>query len=286
MRPFRRVEPRTLATALGVAFDVDDTVTRHGKLEWEALAAMHALRREGFLLVAATGRPLGWADVWIRQWPIDVAVAENGAAFLVSRDGSIEEGALVGAEDARARRAACVALVADRMPHVRLAGDSSARRYDVAFDIAEAATLPPEDVEALDALLREAGFHTTRSTVHLHAMLSATDKARGIARALAVSHGFDDRTVHERFLFVGDSINDGPAFAAFDTSVGVANVRRSMPPTGQRPKFVTEAEHGHGFGEVARELVAARRAADEVGEEAVDEAEGSLEPGDEEEPRD
>lgn len=276
MRPFRRVEPRTLATALGVAFDVDDTVTRHGKLEWEALAAMHALRREGFLLVAATGRPLGWADVWIRQWPIDVAVAENGAAFLVARDGLVEEGALAGAEEAGARRAACVALVSERMPHVRLAGDSSARRYDVAFDIAESARLAAEDVEALDSLLREAGFHTTRSTVHLHAMVTATDKARGIARALAASHGFDERTVYERFLFVGDSINDGAAFAAFHTSVGVANVRASMPPVGQRPKFVTEAEHGHGFAEVARELVAARRAADEVS----DEADASLDDGD------
>ncbi|MFW5920333.1 MAG: HAD hydrolase family protein, partial [Polyangiales bacterium] len=71
----------------GVVFDVDDTVTRDGRLERVAFDAMWRMHEGGLRLVALTGRPLGWCDVLARHWPVDVAIGENGAGWLW-RDGS------------------------------------------------------------------------------------------------------------------------------------------------------------------------------------------------------
>ena len=57
----------------------------------------------------------------------------------------------------------------------------------------------------------------------------------------------------EQWLFVGDSGNDAAAFDAFAFSIGVANVRDH--DLAVRPRFVTQADRGQGFAEVARHLL-------------------------------
>jgi hypothetical protein len=47
-------------------------------------------------------------------------------------------------------------------------------------------------------------------------------------------------------------------FAYLPNAVGVANVKRFALPAGQAPAYVTQAEAGAGFAELARFLVAAR----------------------------
>ncbi len=61
-----------------------------------------------------------------------------------------------------------------------------------------------------------------------------------------------------RFVFAGDSPNDQPMFAFFPASIGVANLRRFLPTLASRPRFLTEAEGGLGFAELADLLLAAR----------------------------
>ena len=41
------------------------------------------LHSAGLCLVAVTGRPSGWGELLVRQWPIDGCVTENGAVYLV-----------------------------------------------------------------------------------------------------------------------------------------------------------------------------------------------------------
>ena len=61
-----------------------------------------------------------------------------------------------------------------------------------------------------------------------------------------------------RWAFAGDSANDAACFAALRTTFGVANVRAFVPRLSVPPRYVTEAERGDGFAEIARTLLARR----------------------------
>ena len=70
--------------------------------------------------------------------------------------------------------------------------------------------------------------------------------------------GFELEAELDRCTFAGDSPNDAPMFAHLPNSVGVANVRNFALLPGEEPAYVTQAEAGAGFAELARCLVAAR----------------------------
>ena len=82
LRPLSELDAPACAGVEGVLFDVDDTVTKDGRLERVAYDALWALRDAGLRLVAVTGRPLGWVDVLARHWPVDLAIGENGAGWV------------------------------------------------------------------------------------------------------------------------------------------------------------------------------------------------------------
>jgi HAD superfamily hydrolase (TIGR01484 family) len=233
-----------------LAFDVDDTVTRGGHLEAIALDAMHRARDAGLVLVAATGRPIGWAEVFVATWPLAAAVGENGAGICLP----FTEASLVIPEAlARERRAHAKALVASNFPALAVSADDTLRRVDVAFDIGERATVAEDVIENVRALLESNGYATTRSSVHVHALPASYDKASGLEGALAALGISPDDVA-----FVGDSPNDAAAFARFARSVGVANVRDHEARLDTKPRFVTEGDRGAGFAELVGALIEAR----------------------------
>src|SRR5688572_4568716 len=71
------------ARALGIFADVDDTLTSRdffeGALVPAAYGALCEARTAGLRVVLVTGRPSGWAQVLVALFPIDAAIAENGA---------------------------------------------------------------------------------------------------------------------------------------------------------------------------------------------------------------
>jgi HAD superfamily hydrolase (TIGR01484 family) len=71
--------------------DIDDTLTRRGKLLASAYSALWKLHEAGFKLIPITGRPAGWCDCIVREWPVDGIVGENGA-FAFWEEGSGEWG--------------------------------------------------------------------------------------------------------------------------------------------------------------------------------------------------
>lgn len=255
MRPLREAE---LGDVVGVAFDVDDTLTTRGALTTSAYASLWALRDAGISLIAATGRPLGWADAMASTWPIDAAVGENGAGWSWRERGALR---VAYADDEQTRRGQRATLddirraVAEHLPDVREAGDNASRRCDLTFDVGERASLPETRVDALVALIREHGARATVSSVHAHAMPGDWDKARGIAGAATRALGGFDR---QRWIFVGDSGNDAEAFACFERSVGVANVRAHLDRLSTPPRWITDADRGEGFSELARAILEAR----------------------------
>lgn len=259
MRPLAELDRSRLAGCEAVVFDVDDTVTRHGLLEREAFDAMWSLAEAGLSLVAVTGRPLGWVDVLARHWPVRIAVGENGAGWVHRVGEDVAEGYFDGPE-ARAEQALLLgrvrARVAREMPGVRDASDQRARRCDLAFDVSERDHLAPEEVARLSALIAAEGARVLVSSVHCHVVPGAWDKASGVARAAEEVLGAPLEPA--RTLFVGDSGNDAAAFAAFPLSVGVANVRGALARLPVPPGWVTAADRGRGFAELAAALLAAR----------------------------
>jgi HAD superfamily hydrolase (TIGR01484 family) len=262
MRPLASLSSETARSLTGLLFDLDDTLLTHGVLEREAYGALWDLHDAGLRLVAVTGRPSGWAEVFVRQWPIDGAVTENGAVHVV-RDGNGIALRFDGTPEAvAARRAsldALVAIVKKELPHVMLADDVHARRSDVTWDIGERVRLPIEDVTRLSSLVIRHGARTTHSSVHLHASFERDDKASGAIRFLRERFDEDAGRALHRYAFAGDSGNDAACFAAFRTTFGVANVRAFAARMSVPPRLVAENERGAGFAEIARALIALRR---------------------------
>ncbi|MGZ3405133.1 MAG: HAD family hydrolase, partial [Polyangia bacterium] len=177
MKSYRELAP--LAPRLrGIFCDVDDTLTHGGVLVPAAYDAIARATAAGLRVVAVTGRPAGWAEVFACTWPIAGAVAENGA-FAVRRVGkSVERMTWDDADTCSAQgmklRALADEILRD-LPGARLADDQWLRRCDVAFDIGETHTLPPATVDALCARIRAAGARCITSSVHAHAFYGDHD---------------------------------------------------------------------------------------------------------------
>jgi HAD superfamily hydrolase (TIGR01484 family) len=245
----------------GLLFDLDDTLLTHGVLTREAYGALWALHDHGLRLVAVTGRPSGWGEVLVRQWPIDGAVTENGAVHVVREETAVvlhESCSLEERAERRARLDDIVKRVREAVPEAGLADDVLARRADVTWDIGERVQMPKDRVDRIADVIVSAGARTTRSSVHIHATLDPEDKASGTLAFLSRVFGDDPGSAKSRYAFVGDSGNDSACFAAFALTFGVSNVSRSLDRIAVTPKFVTTRAMGEGFAELAGTLIALR----------------------------
>lgn len=261
MKPLSELSDETLATVEGLIFDVDDTLTRDGRLEPVAFAAMHALAEAGVRLWAITGRPLGWAQVFAAQWPIEGAIGENGAGWWWREGARLRRGHFEKDEAVRDAQQKTLETILHRvraeLPGVKLASDQPGRAHDLAYDVGESVDLDDATIEKLVAIIEGEGARSMISSVHCHAVPGAWTKASGVTRALAAS-GVEEFRLFARWAFIGDSANDAAAFDAFSLSVGVANVREHLDRIARPPVWVTEGDRGVGFAELADRLVRSR----------------------------
>lgn len=261
MAPLSSLSPERVRSLAGLLFDLDDTVLTEGVLTQAAYDALWALHQGGLRLVAVTGRPCGWGEVLVRQWPIDGAVTENGAVHVLrDRSGVLVREACPPEERAerRARLGDLVARVAEVVPEAKLTDDVTMRRSDVTWDIGEKERLPPDRVQSIADQILRAGARTSRSSVHIHATFDVDDKASGAVGFLALAFGEDAGRALHRYAFIGDSGNDAPCFSAFQMTFGVANVTSALSRLAVPPRFVAGLPMGAGFAEVARALLALR----------------------------
>jgi len=267
------------ARMVGVLTDVDDTLTTEGAITPDALLAMATLRAAGLHVIAITGRPAGWSEPFAATWPVDAIVAETGAVALLRtpqntsqnglqpNDGKREQLSKWYLQDAATRAAnhARMQQVAQQIlrevPGAQLARDSAGRETDIAIDHSEFTHLPQTGIDQCVALMRAAGMTATVSSIHVNGWYGTHDKlvgARWIVRELLGRH-LDDE--FDRWVFVGDSLNDQVMFQHFPHSVGVANVARFVPQLRHLPRYVTQGARGAGFAELARHLLAGRERA-------------------------
>jgi HAD superfamily hydrolase (TIGR01484 family) len=253
MQPIAELDRHIAHDLLGVVFDVDDTLTRDGRVEEAAFQALWRAKAANLHLLAVTGRPLGFAEVIARTWPVDAAVGENGAGFIQVSEHALRLGYYTS-DPERAEHARLLAHVRTRvtqeLPFAQLADDNWARRCDVAWDVAERVQLSAAQIAELRALIEHSGARCLVSSVHAHALAGQYDKATGAALAISAVLGYDLATQPTRWLFVGDSGNDAAAFAYFPVSAGVANVRAHLHALPTQPRYVSSADRGRGFAEI------------------------------------
>ena len=262
-QPLACMPRAALAALVGVMTDIDDTLTRDGAIEPAALDALHALQRAGVPVLAITGRPLGWSEPFARAWPVLAIVAENGAVALI-REGErlltefAQDAGTRAANGQRLREVA--ARVVREVPGATLAQDSAGRVTDMAIDHSEFTQMPPAAIARVVAVMREEGMNATVSSIHVNGWFGSHSKWSAAQWMLRRLCGRELDGEIGRWIYVGDSTNDQIMFERFPLAVGVANLRRFAAELKVWPAYITQAERGQGFAEVALAVLAARRA--------------------------
>ena len=264
MRPLAAFSPESRASARGVFFDIDDTLTTEGRLTAEAYAAMEALSDAEYLVVPVTGRPAGWCDHIARMWPVDGVVGENGAFyFYFDRAGKKLERRFIKSAAERQSYRAQLTTIAERIlrdvPGCALASDQHYREADIAIDFCEdVPALPRAEIMRIKTIMESAGLTAKISSIHVNGWFGSYDKLSTTKSFMQERFGLDLDVRKSEFVFVGDSPNDEPMFGYFPHSAGVANVRNFLDVISTRPAYVTEASCGAGFVELVSALLGSR----------------------------
>ena len=246
-----------------VLTDIDDTLTRDGRVSCEAYCALWRLHEQGLKVIPVTGRPAGWCDLIARQWPVDAVVGENGALVFYVENGLLTQlfHPSVQGNESGPRLRAIAEDVYRKVPGSRPAKDQFSRMFDVAVDFREE---PPylelTNAEKIKRIFEEAGATAKVSSIHVNAWFGQYDKLT-MARYFFLNHyGVDlDDTEHNRqVLFAGDSPNDEPMFAYFRNSCAVANIADFLPLLEKKPTYVTSLSHGQGFAEIVERVLRSR----------------------------
>ena len=262
MKPLASMPDATRRAIRGVLTDIDETLSTHGRLTAEAYAALERLHRAGKLVIPITGRPAGWCDHIARFWPVDAVVGENGALYM-RYDAAVRKlvRRFLDDEPTRRRHRERLTAIADKIlaavPGSALASDQRYREADVAIDFCE--DVPPLDRAAIDrivAIMEAEGMTAKVSSIHVNGWFGTYDKLTMTQKLLSEVFAIDVDAERADFVFVGDSANDAPMYAFFPNAVGVANVRQFADRIPTLPAYVTRAESGAGFAELANFLLA------------------------------
>jgi HAD superfamily hydrolase (TIGR01484 family) len=261
MEPLAQMDASTCRDVRAVFSDLDDTLTLDGRLPARAYEALWRLHDAGIGVVVVTGRPVGWADLIMRLWPVAGVVGENGACIFRLDD----RGRAVRwyAQDDAAREANRLTLsgvgqeILQMVPGLRLASDQPFRETDLAIDICEdVAGLDEATMSQVEGFLTMRGLEYKVSSIHLNAWFGSYDKASTCRRFIAEVFGEGAGTGTD--LFIGDSPNDEPLFHAFPLSVGVRNIERYASELDHPPRFVTPSSGADGFVELADHVLRCR----------------------------
>lgn len=272
MKPLAQWPLEARRGLVGVLTDIDDTLTTDGAITADALQALANLKTAGLVVIAITGRPVGWSEPFARTWPVDAIVAENGAVVLqntsqidLQRSSNMREQlSKMYIQNARLRRTnfarmqQVVQRVLAEVPGAKLSEDSAGRETDIAIDHSEFTQLPPDKIAQVVAILQSEGMHATVSSIHINGWFGGHDKWVGACWIVKALLGRDLAAERNLWAYVGDSTNDQRMFEALPHSIGVANVRRFEAQMACKPSYITNNERGAGFAEAVFAVLAAR----------------------------
>lgn len=261
----KSLENLTTQACQGVQFiltDVDDTLTWHGRLPEQTLAALTRLTESGIRVIPVTGGCAGWSDMIARTLPVEGVITEGGGCFIANTDGVLDYTFWRDEGQMRADQADILAKVQQALtafPSLRLARDQSYRLTDVAIDYAQ--DVKPAAIEEKDAcvkVLLEQGLNVKVSSIHINISRVGYDKFAMAERVLKERYGLSEDAGRQQVAYVGDAPNDESMFARFPLSVGVANIAQHLPVMQYPPQFQTQQPGGFGFAEFAEYLLTNR----------------------------
>jgi HAD superfamily hydrolase (TIGR01484 family) len=265
MKPLSELDAASVRRVRVILADIDDTITSEGSLTAAAYTALEKLHRAGFIVMPVTGRPAGWCDHIARMWPVDAVVGENGAFYFhYDCDAKkMHQHFWASASERRNNRERLAAIEREVLAEVEgsaLASDQAYRVADLAIDFCEdVPALPESDIDRIVAVFERHGAVAKVSSIHVNGWYGDYDKLSMAKVALRDFFGLDWESARDAVIYVGDSPNDEPMFAAFPLSVGVANIHAFASRLKSNPAFVTAGHSGDGFVELAALLLDSRK---------------------------
>ncbi len=242
----------------GVFSDFDDTMTEGSLLHHTTLKAVERLKAANYFVTVVSGRPAGWADAFIRIFPIDAMVFENGAGVLWKKNGKIVTEILAESKDLAAQKKRLEEIfqtLKKKIPHLKLATDQPYRLFDYAIDfIEEAPHLSQEELKiVLETLSTYPDITHKLSSIHVNYWCGKQTKTTACEWIL--KHFKSEGLSKENVIYCGDSPNDEPLFEFFTQTVGVANIQKYLSSLKAKPRFVTTEAGGRGFQQVVDYLL-------------------------------
>ena len=235
-----------------IVSDVDDTITNSGKLLPEALAALWEAKRAGKMIVLVTGGSAGWADAYIRQWPVDLVIAEGGALALAhGKDDSIVYKFNPHiAPDAKKKRENLLKATAGLI----LSSDQYARVHDIAYDKSK---LSSYELKTLLSVVQAMGGHASVSSIHVNVGFGKFSKASSYIMFMSTLFDMQYPSVVTKSVYFGDSLNDEDMFRLFPLSVGMHSVEDARDSFEILPRYITAEYGGRGFSRAIHSLLEA-----------------------------
>jgi len=220
--------------------------------------------------VLVTGRSAGWVDALIKLMPFDAVVGENGALIYYwpqrqkGRQPGLEAEKLywtasgyqctAPGPELRAQHEKAREQILKKYPRARVASDQPYRMYDLAIDFAEEVrpALSLQDAAGIEKIFAELGATAKVSSIHVNGWWGNFSKADALFELLKKFN----LSLKTNTIYVGDSPNDGPLFAAAGMSVGVANIKEfvSGATKFQLPQYVTDLPAADGALEIFKAL--------------------------------
>jgi HAD superfamily hydrolase (TIGR01484 family) len=257
--------PAEVAAELHYAlFDIDDTITTEGRLGADAYNALWAMHERGLRVIPVTGRPAGWCDMIIRQWPVDAVIGENGAFayYRVAQGTPYAELTHPNVcPDAQTRLKAVRDVCLAQVHGCRVALDQFARKYDLAIDFCEdEPKLELSEAYKIRDICESFGALAKVSSIHVNTWFGEYDKREMAEMLLTQIYGelpptADAPSFLDKSIFFGDSPNDEPMFAYFPHSCAVANILPFLDKLENKPAYICSHESGRGFAQAIGSLL-------------------------------
>ena len=158
--------------------------------------------------------------------------------------------------DDQTKLAALQKEILQKVPGSAISADQAYREADLAVDFCEdVAPLPNESVLKIKNIFEDSGAVAKISSIHVNGWFGDYDKLSTCQLFVSSQLGFKLSEQREKFIFVGDSLNDEPMFQYFPNAVGVANVQNFKNQLQHPPTWVTRQKSGAGFVELVDHLV-------------------------------
>jgi 1,2-diacylglycerol 3-alpha-glucosyltransferase len=237
--------------------DIDDTLTTDGKLTAGSFSMLWKLKEAGFEVIPVTGRPAGWCDCIIRQWPVNGIVGENGAFYLKEEPDGVRRFLHPNVPaQAQKKLQQLQSALQQKYKSLRIASDQDYRLFDLAIDFAE--DEPKLDLSyayEIADFCTQFGAVSKVSSIHVNSWFGKYTKDSMVTYLMEELLEVDEWK--HRSIFIGDSPNDEPMFRLLDLSCAVKNIEPFLPSLEFQPQFITENQGGEGFCELGNVLLQA-----------------------------